>query len=130
MEHFNLSKAQLNRARSCHYSYLSLDQKVSEDDDDSSPMGNLITDVDQKNPLDVLTEVNRNETLHGLLDELKPREKLILQLRFGLNGQDYHTLESIGDQFDLTRERIRQIEKVALKKLRALIIEKNQIKTC
>ena len=88
----------------------------------------MIPDKEQKNPLEILGEVNANENLHDVLKKLKPREQSILELRFGLNNQDYHTLESIGDKFNLTRERIRQIEKIALKKLKVLIVSRNKIK--
>ena len=129
-ETFSLSAQQLLRTRSHHYSYVSLDQKVGEEDDHDSTLGNIITDKDQKTPLDILSQLNRHENLHDILDKLKPREKVILQLRFGLNNENCHTLESIGVKFNLTRERIRQIEKVALKKLRVLMIERDEIKAC
>ena len=103
---------------------------MGEEDDHDSTLGNIITDKDQKTPLDNLSQLNRHENLHDILDKLKPRAKVILQLRFGLNNENCHTLESIGVKFNLTRERIRQIEKVALKKLRVLMIERDEIKAC
>ena len=130
MKEFGLSKQQLKRVSSHHYSYVSLDKKIGDDgyEDDATTIANMIPDKEQKNPLEILGEVNANENLHDVLKKLKPREQSILELRFGLNNQDYHTLESIGDKFNLTRERIRQIEKVALKKLKVLMINRNKIK--
>ena len=133
MKEFELTAQQLKRIRSHHYSYVSLDKKVGDaaSEDDSTTLANIISDKDQKNPLEILGNTNANENLYDLLGKLKPREQRILELRFGLNNEDFNTLESIGDVFNLTRERIRQIEKVALKKLKVLITDRNKIKkTC
>ena len=128
-EKFDITQRQLRRIRSHNHSYISLDKKVGmENDEESSTFGNLITDKSQKNPLEILTDVNTNENIEEALLCLKDRERVILELRFGLNNNDNHTLESIGDQFNLTRERIRQIEKAALQKMRTLMIDKNKIK--
>ncbi|WP_319370364.1 sigma-70 family RNA polymerase sigma factor [uncultured Ilyobacter sp.] len=66
---------------------------------------------------EVLGEIGRNE-INDILEVLKPREKEILKLRYGLDGYEIHTLEEIGKSFNITRERVRQIEKKTLQKLR------------
>lgn len=66
---------------------------------------------------EVLSEIGRNE-INSILEVLKPREKEILKLRYGIDGYEIHTLEEIGRNFEITRERVRQIEKKTLQKLR------------
>ena len=102
MEEFELTAQQLKRIRSHHYSYVSLDKKVGDatSEDDSTTLANIISDKDQKNPLEILGNTNANENLYDLLGKLKPREQRILELRFGLNNEDFNTLESIGDVFN------------------------------
>ena len=81
-------------------------------------MGDLIEDKSAESPSEVAVVTSLRETMSGLLETLNPRERLILEQRFGLvDGQD-HTLEELAQQFKLTRERIRQIEAKALRKLR------------
>lgn len=71
---------------------------------------------------EVLNEIGRNE-INEILEVLKPREKEILKLRYGIGGYEIHTLEEIGKNFDITRERVRQIEKKTLQKLRTRFSE-------
>ncbi len=71
---------------------------------------------------EVLGEIGRNE-INDMLEVLKPREKEILKLRYGLDGYEIHTLEEIGKSFSITRERVRQIEKKTLQKLRTRFSE-------
>jgi len=71
---------------------------------------------------EVLGEIGRNE-INEILEVLKPREKEILKLRYGIGGYEIHTLEEIGKNFDITRERVRQIEKKTLQKLRTRFSE-------
>lgn len=71
---------------------------------------------------EVLGEIGRTE-INDMLDVLKPREKEILKLRYGLDGYEIHTLEEIGKNFKITRERVRQIEKKTLQKLRSRFSE-------
>jgi RNA polymerase primary sigma factor len=70
-------------------------------------------------PIEATLEQDLHARLQHLLDVLTPRERRIIMLRFGLGGEGEHTLEEIGEKFDLSRERIRQIEQVAMEKLRA-----------
>ena len=121
LDAFNITQKKLNAVKDYNYSYVSLDKKMSDGDGGSSPLSSVIPDTVQKNPLEAVTESDKYDLLSKALDGLKDREKAILQLRFGLENRDYHTLEAIGKKFNLTRERIRQIEKIALRKLRFAI---------
>ena len=71
-----------------------------------------------ESPLDSATVESLRETVHGVLSQLTPREAKVLRMRFGIDLSTDHTLEEVGKQFDVTRERIRQIEAKALRKLR------------
>jgi RNA polymerase primary sigma factor len=95
---------------------ISLEAPVSQEGD--SPIGALIPDEKAASPIDVVVEGNVSQVTDAVLDRLDPREKRIIRLRFGLEDGTEHTLEQISNIFDLTRERIRQIEARALKKLR------------
>ena len=95
---------------------LSLDTPVGEEKD--SLLGDFIEDLASPSPAEVATQELLKEQIDRVLDELTPREKRVIQLRFGLkNGHD-RTLEEVGQEFNVTRERIRQIEAKALRKLR------------
>ena len=69
-------------------------------------------------PIDQATNESLKETTHSVLAQLTPREAKVLRMRFGIDMNTDHTLEEVGKQFDVTRERIRQIEAKALRKLR------------
>lgn len=96
---------------------VSLEGPVSEDED-ASQLGDFIEDVDALEPLDAASREILREQIQSILSSLTERERQVLELRFGLvDGQD-HTLEEVSRYFDVTRERIRQIEAKALRKLR------------
>ena len=95
---------------------LSLEQPVGEEED--SELGSFIKDEDSTPPPDAADQSLLRDKLEDLLDTLSPREARILRLRFGLQDGHYYTLEEVGRKFDLTRERIRQIEAQALNRLR------------
>ena len=95
---------------------ISLDIPVGEDGD--STLVEFVKQQDENEPFNVVAEALLKEQLDQVLETLKPREKQVVQLRFGLNGNNSQTLEEIGHKFGVTRERIRQIEAKALKKLR------------
>lgn len=95
---------------------LSLERPVGEDDD--SELGQFIENESSPTPVQVATENLLHAKIEELLNTLTPREARILRLRFGLQNGRSHTLEEVGQKFGLTRERIRQIEGRALRRLR------------
>ena len=87
-------------------------------DDDDSHLGDFIEDSTLELPLDSATAQSLRVATHEVLEGLTPREAKVLRMRFGIDMNTDHTLEEVGKQFDVTRERIRQIEAKALRKLR------------
>ncbi|MCR6495150.1 RNA polymerase sigma factor RpoD [Thermomonas sp. S9] len=87
-------------------------------DDEDSHLGDFIEDTNAMSPMDATTDINLIETVRNVLAGLTPREAKVLRMRFGIDMNTDHTLEEVGKQFDVTRERIRQIEAKALRKLR------------
>jgi RNA polymerase primary sigma factor len=87
-------------------------------DDEDSHLGDFIEDASVLSPIDSATGEGLKETTHAVLAGLTPREAKVLRMRFGIDMNTDHTLEEVGKQFDVTRERIRQIEAKALRKLR------------
>jgi RNA polymerase primary sigma factor len=96
---------------------VSLETPVGTDED--ARLGDFIEDKDAVSPADALIAADLSEQTRRVLATLSPREEKILRMRFGIGERSDHTLEQVGEEFDLTRERIRQIESKALKKLRA-----------
>jgi len=95
---------------------LSMENPVGDDED--STIGDFIEDTNISSPVEVTTRESLKETTGELLANLSPREAKVLKMRFGIDMSTDHTLEEVGRQFDVTRERIRQIEAKALRKLR------------
>ena len=87
-------------------------------DDEDSHLGDFIEDTNMQSPVDVATGENLKEATRDVLSGLTEREAKVLRMRFGIDMNTDHTLEEVGKQFDVTRERIRQIEAKALRKLR------------
>ena len=87
-------------------------------DDDDSHLGDFIEDVNNIAPADAAMYSSLREATKDVLESLTPREAKVLRMRFGIDMNTDHTLEEVGKQFDVTRERIRQIEAKALRKLR------------
>jgi RNA polymerase primary sigma factor len=87
-------------------------------DDEDSHLGDFIEDTNMESPVDSATNIGLSEATQKILNTLTPREAKVLRMRFGINMNTDHTLEEVGKQFDVTRERIRQIEAKALRKLR------------
>jgi RNA polymerase primary sigma factor len=87
-------------------------------DDEDSHLGDFIEDLSIVSPIESSTNIGLMETVHDVLGGLTPREAKVLRMRFGIDMNTDHTLEEVGKQFDVTRERIRQIEAKALRKLR------------
>ena len=97
----------------------SLDASVGRDgDDDDSSLGDFVEDEDRVSPEDSAATQLLKEQIASILSTLTDRERKIIKMRFGIGGGKSHTLEEVGAEFSVTRERIRQIEAKALKKLR------------
>lgn len=92
------------------------------DNDEGDSYSDILKDSSAKDPLDLFIKKNGTENINRILGKLDPREKVIIERRFGLDGDDPETLEEIGKTFSVTRERIRQIEKVALGKIKEMYI--------
>src|SRR5690606_41344031 len=86
--------------------------------DEDSPLGAFIEASAMQSPIDVATVESPKEATRDVLSGLTAREAKVLRMRFGIDMNTDHTLEEVGKQFDVTRERIRQIEAKALRKLR------------
>ena len=96
---------------------ISMETPIGDDDGDSH-LGDFIEDATALSPIDAATIEGLRETAQRVLASLTPREAKVLRMRFGIDMNTDHTLEEVGKQFDVTRERIRQIEAKALRKLR------------
>src|SRR6266508_4527268 len=96
---------------------ISLDRPVGRDGE--SALGDLIEDRWVGSPVDAVIESNVRDETAGILKTLSPKEEKVIRMRFGIGCEREHTLEEIGQEFDVTRERIRQIEAKALRQLRA-----------
>jgi RNA polymerase primary sigma factor len=95
---------------------LSLESPIGDEED--SHLGDLIEDKDAIQPIDAMIQSNLRETTTRVLASLTAREERVVRMRFGLGMNSDHTLEEVGQQFSVTRERIRQIEAKALRKLK------------
>ncbi len=87
-------------------------------EEDGTNLADLLEDGDARSPVDTIVDVNLKQRTHTVMDTLAGREKEVLRLRYGMEDGEEHTLEDVGSRFELTRERIRQIEAKALRKLR------------
>lgn len=99
----------------------SLDAPVSEDGD--TCFGELVGDENQATPLENLQVKTLSMDMHSMIARLEPREADIIRLRFGLDGEHPLTLEEVGEQFAITRERVRQIQNIAIHKMRRLMTD-------
>jgi RNA polymerase primary sigma factor len=96
---------------------VSMDNQVG--NDDTTLLSDFIKDSKTQGPSDLAIELNLKEATNKVLNVLTPREAAVIKMRFGLDNEEEHTLEEVGKKFSVTRERIRQIESKALKKLRS-----------
>ena len=87
-------------------------------DDDDSHLGDFIEDTNNTAPIEAAMQSGLRDVVRDILDSLTPREAKVLRMRFGIEMSTDHTLEEVGKQFDVTRERIRQIEAKAIRKLK------------
>ena len=113
----NITERKVKEMLEAASSIISLDCKISEDNDGDT-YAEVIKDERSDDPLKCLSTKNTTEVIDRALQELDPRERKIIRKRFGLDGDKPNTLEEIGVMFSVTRERIRQIERVALLKFK------------
>lgn len=105
----------------------SLDAPIGEDGDTS--FGELLGDDNQATPFENLQNKSMQDDLQSVIDQLEPRARDIIKLRFGLDGNHPLTLEEVGEKFEITRERVRQIQMIALHKMRRIMTEHERQKS-
>jgi RNA polymerase primary sigma factor len=106
----------------------SLDAPIGEDGD-STTFGEIVGDENAATPFEQLRDNNQNSALRALVDSLDPREAEIIRYRFGLDGRDELTLEEVGARFRVTRERVRQLQNLALSKMRKALSRQEEQRT-
>ena len=116
----DLQPEEIDQIRRSAQTPISLEKPVG--DEDESEFGHFLTDESVPLPDEQAEETLRNEALRSILKSLSHRERRVLELRYGLDGEQPRTLDEVGKAFNVTRERIRQIENQGLKKLRALAL--------
>jgi RNA polymerase primary sigma factor len=114
----DLTADEVDQIRRSSQTPVSLEKPVG--DEEESEFGHFLTDINDPLPDEAAETTMRRETLDRILSKLSARERRVLELRYGLDGQHPKTLDEVGRTFSVTRERIRQIENQSLKKLRAL----------
>ncbi|MEO0508809.1 MAG: sigma-70 family RNA polymerase sigma factor [Verrucomicrobiota bacterium] len=105
----------------------SLDAPVGEDGD--TTFGELVGDENEATPFENLQEKTMSNDIKSIISQLEPREAEIIQLRFGLDGSHPLTLEEVGERFQITRERVRQIQNIALHKMRRVMTDNERQRT-
>jgi RNA polymerase primary sigma factor len=115
-EHMEMPEEKIRKVLKIAKEPISMETPIGEDED--SNLGDFIEDSNIESPIDFATNKGLREATQEILSSLTPREAKVLRMRFGIDMNTDHTLEEVGKQFDVTRERIRQIEAKALRKLR------------
>ena len=117
-EMLNMDKAHVRDLLNIARDMISLDTAVNPGDSDSSSLGEFISDSLYDDPEEHAMQTSMKEDIDAVLDSLTEKEAEVLRCRFGLNGKESMSLKEVGDVFHLTKERIRQIEKKALRRLK------------
>lgn len=125
-EEVGLSASKVTALKSAAIRPTSLDQPIG--DDDSTQFGEIVGDADAQDPFEMLRDKDLRDEVGDLLDVLDERERRIINCRFGLDGKKPKTLEEVGEKFGVTRERIRQLQNIALCKLRKALNKKEKPK--
>jgi len=115
-ERMDLPAAKVRKIMKIAQEPISLETPIGEEED--SHLGDFIEDKNATSPIDSVIFTNLKDSTRSVLKTLTPREELVLRMRFGVGEDSEHTLEEVGRSFNVTRERIRQIESKALRKLR------------
>jgi RNA polymerase primary sigma factor len=118
-EEIGLSVSKITALKSAALRPASLDEPVQ--DGEGFQFGDIVSDEESENPFETLRDKDTLEEIDEVLEVLEYRERIIINLRFGLDGQEPKTLEEIGKNIGVTRERIRQLQNLALAKLRAAL---------
>src|SRR3989454_1178421 len=126
-EELGISAARVGQMRTAAIRPASLDAPIG--DDDSNNFSEVVQDENADTPYEHLEEKTVTKMLQEMVKTLDPREATILRARFGLDGGPQKTLEEVGQKFGVTRERVRQIQNIALKKLRKMIEKMETTKT-
>jgi RNA polymerase primary sigma factor len=123
-EEIGLSASKITQLKAAAVRPASLDQPIG--DDDSTEFGDIVGDMEADDPFETLRDKDLREEVGDLLDVLDDRERRIINSRFGLDGHKPKTLEEVGEKFGVTRERIRQLQNIALHKLRKALGKKER----
>jgi RNA polymerase primary sigma factor len=118
-DEMGISVMRVGQMRTAAIRPASLDAPIG--DEDSNNFAEVVQDENAETPYEQLEEKTVTNMLQDMVDTLDPREGTILRARFGLDGGNERTLEEVGEKFGVTRERVRQIQNIALKKLRKMI---------
>ena len=125
-EEVGMAAAKVASLKSAAIRPTSLDQPLG--DDDNTSLGDIIGDDEAQTPFEQLRDKDLRDEVGDLLDVLDDRERKIINSRFGLDGHKTKTLEEVGVKFGVTRERIRQLQNIALRKLRRALNKKERSK--
>src|SRR5437016_7366071 len=125
-EEIGIASEKVARLKSVGIRPASLDAPIT--DGDSTEFAEVIGDDEAQTPFELLRDKNLLGEVDGLLEVLDPRERKIISQRFGLDGGEPKTLEDVGRDFGITRERIRQLQNIALAKLRRALIQKEKVR--
>jgi RNA polymerase primary sigma factor len=125
-EEIGMSSAKVAALKTAAIRPASLDAPIG--DDDSTEFGEIVGDAEAQDPFELLRDKDLRDEVGDLLDVLDERERKIINSRFGLDGQKPKTLEEVGEKFGVTRERIRQLQNIALTKMRRALSKKEKPK--
>jgi RNA polymerase primary sigma factor len=126
-EELNMAPGKIAQLRTAAIRPASLDATVGQEDDGAS-LGDMIGDEAAQMPSDMLSDKNLRKAVMDLLHVLDERELKIITLRFGLDGKKEMTLEEVGRKFKVTRERIRQLQNIALRKIKRALDKQDKLK--
>ncbi|HEY8903803.1 MAG TPA: RNA polymerase sigma factor RpoD/SigA [Chthoniobacterales bacterium] len=125
-EEIGMSASKVAQLKTAAIRPASLDAPIG--DDDSTEFGEIVGDAEAQDPFELLRDKDLRDEVGDLLDVLDERERKIINSRFGLDGQKPKTLEEVGEKFGVTRERIRQLQNIALHKMRRALSKKEKPK--
>ncbi|MGC1481462.1 MAG: RNA polymerase sigma factor RpoD/SigA [Chthoniobacterales bacterium] len=123
-EEIGMNPAKVSQLKVAAIRPASLDAPIG--DDESTEFGEIVGDADAMDPFELLRDKDLRDEVGDLLDSLDDRERRIINCRFGLDGEKPRTLEEVGETFGVTRERIRQLQNIALHKMRKALSKKEK----